>query len=364
MKTPAHEGLRLERVLGSRHFVRGRFRNPSGATPELDGNALPILGEYFFGGGERVPKAVLPLERPHESWRRSLQTGLRCTWLGHSTVLLELGSSRVLTDPVFGERASPVGFAGPKRFHPMPAGLDELPPLDVVLLSHNHYDHLCGQTMQALARTSVPIVTALGVGTDLERMGVPRERIFELDWHESIELGDLRFTAAPAQHFSGRGLYDRNQSFWASWVIESSKHKLFFSGDTGLSPHFAEIARMHGRFDLIMLEVGAFHPSWGKIHLGPVNALEAFRMLGGGTLMPVHWGTFNLGMHPWSEPAETLVTLAAKENQRVITPVLGSVIEPAHVEGPTPWWRPLTRGRASASASAQPEPANTPAASR
>jgi L-ascorbate metabolism protein UlaG (beta-lactamase superfamily) len=343
MYSYAHQGLRLERVLASRYFIKGRFRNPTGARPELPHNPLPLLGEYFFGGGERVPRAVLPLERPHDSWTRPPQTGFRATWLGHSTVLLELDGLRVLTDPVFGERASPVSFAGPKRFHPMPASLDELPALDAVLVSHNHFDHLCRSTMRALGRTQVPIVTALGVGTDLEACGVPAERIIELDWDDSIELGGLRFTATPAQHFSGRGMRDRNHSFWASWVIESNRRKVFFSGDTGLTPQFEEIARTHGRFDLVMLEVGAFHPSWGSIHLGPENALKAFDMLGGGTLMPVHWGTFNLGMHPWAEPAETLVTLAAEQHKRVITPRIGAAIEPDHVAGPTPWWRELAR---------------------
>jgi L-ascorbate metabolism protein UlaG (beta-lactamase superfamily) len=332
-------GLRLERSHASAQFADGSFRNPSGLGPELSGPALPVLGEYFFKKGSRKPPGPLPMARPHELWRGRPATGLRATWLGHSTVLLEMDGRRVLTDPVFAQRISPVSFAGPKRFHPVPAKLDELPPLDVVLVSHDHYDHLCRSTIESLARARVPIVTALGVGEHLEAFGVDPERITELDWNESAEVGGIRFTATPAQHFSGRGPMGRNRTLWASWVIESERRKVFFSGDTGLTSAFEEIRRAHGPFDLVMLEVGAYHPSWGSIHLGPENALTAFSMLGGGTLLPVHWGTFNLALHDWNEPAETLLTRAAEQSARIVTPLLGAPIEPEHVEGPTPWWR-------------------------
>ena len=340
MKPLVHSaGLRRERTQASPQFADGLFFNPTGAKPGLKGSPLPLLGEYFFGNAQRNPPGALPLERPHETWARAAETGFRATWLGHSTVLLELDGLRVLTDPVFGERASPVRFAGPKRFHPVPAALDELPPLDAIVLSHDHYDHLCRRTMEALASSTVPIVTALGVGAHLEKFGIAPERIHELDWDESIELPGLRFTATPSQHFSGRGLSDRNRTLWASWVIQSSRRKVFFSGDTGLSDQFAVIGAAHGPFDLVMLEVGAFHPSWGGIHLGPKNALEVFAMLGGGTLLPVHWGTFNLALHAWDEPAETLLELAGQVRARVITPRLGAAIEPNRIERPTPWWR-------------------------
>lgn len=332
-------GLRAERVKASKQHDGSVFRNPTGRGPGLKGNPLPLLGEYFFGGTQRQPGAPLPLERPHEGWTRPVSSGLRVTWLGHSTVLLELDGLRVLTDPVFGERASPFSFAGPRRFHQVPASLDELPPLDAVLLSHDHYDHLCRATMVALAKKHVPIITALGVGGHLEALGVSPERIFELDWGDSVEVKGLRFTATPSQHFSGRGVADRNATLWASWVIQSANRKVFFSGDTGLTDQFAEIGRQHGPFDLVMLEVGAFHPSWGDIHLGPENALAAFKMLGGGTLLPVHWGTFNLALHAWDEPAETLVRLASEQQLRVVTPKLGLVFEPSQLDGPTPWWR-------------------------
>jgi L-ascorbate metabolism protein UlaG (beta-lactamase superfamily) len=336
-------GARRERISASVQYVDGRFQNPSGLGPGLQGAKLPILGEFFFRRGRREPDAPLPIDDPRPSWQKSASSGFRVTWLGHSTVLLELDGRRILTDPVFGERASPVGFAGPKRFHPVPVRLDELPALDAVLLSHDHYDHLCRPSIEALARRRVPIVTALGVGEHLERYGVDPSIITELDWQESALVGGVHFTATPAQHFSGRAINGRNQTLWASWVIATERRKVFFSGDTGLTPEFERIGRRHGPFDLVMLEVGAYHPAWGSIHLGPENALTAFEMLGGGTLLPVHWGTFNLALHDWDEPAETLLRVGGERGARILTPRLGSAFEPDQIDRADPWWRELSR---------------------
>ena len=339
-------------MVASAQYRDGVFHNPGGALPVAAAGTLPLLGEWFFGGQQRRPPGPLPIERPHEIWARPADTGLRATWLGHSTVLLELDGLRVLTDPVFGARVSPISFLGPKRFHPVPAALAELPPIDVVLLSHDHFDHLDRPTMTALARTAVPVVTALGVGAHLERFGFAPAQITELDWGEHARVGGLDFFATPAQHFSGRSLTNRNHTLWASWVIRSDRHRVFFSGDTGLTPLFAEIGRAHGPFDLVMLEIGAYHPSWGTIHLGPEHALDAFAMLGGGTLLPVHWGTFSLGFHAWDAPGEELLALAPVRGARILTPRLGAAFEPARVEGPTPWWREVPGWQPHA----QPEP--------
>ncbi|HEY0190033.1 MAG TPA: MBL fold metallo-hydrolase [Kofleriaceae bacterium] len=356
-------GLRKERTLASSQYADGLFRNTAVTPLGVQGGVLPMLGELVFGGQQRRPPAPLPIERPHEAWARRPDTGFRATWLGHSTVLLELDGVRVLTDPVFGKRVSPVSFLGPRRFHPVPAELGELPALDVVLLSHDHFDHLCKPTMTALARRGVPIVTALGVGAHLERYGFAPSQITEIDWHESFELPGLKLTAQPAQHFSGRTMGGRNSTLWASWVIQSERRKVFFSGDTGLTPEFEAIGRSHGPFDLVMLEIGAYHPSWGTIHLGPDNALEAFRMLGGGTLLPVHWGTFSLGFHAWNDPAETLLASAARTSARILTPRLGAAFEPDQLDGPTPWWREVLsrreRARLAAEAARAPHPEPT-----
>jgi L-ascorbate metabolism protein UlaG (beta-lactamase superfamily) len=341
---PNYKGLRKERVLASKQFHDGGFRNTSGLGPELQGSSLKLFGDVLFGGAARSPTAPLPLESPLATWAKpAAKDELRVTWLGHSTVLLECDGVTVLTDPVFGERASPVSFAGAKRYHAVPATIEQLPRLDAVLLSHDHYDHLCSSSIRQLAKLDVPIVTSLGVGSHLERFGFAKERIHELDWWETAEFlgGDLCFDAVPSQHFSGRSLTDRNSTLWSSWVITTKKRRLFFSGDTGLTQEYAEVHRRFGAFDLVMLEIGAWNAAWGNIHLGPANALEAFKLLGGGTLFPVHWATFDLALHKWDEPAETLVHLAQAQGARVITPTLGRPFSPREVEGPDPWWRRL-----------------------
>jgi L-ascorbate metabolism protein UlaG (beta-lactamase superfamily) len=342
-------GLRLERIRASRLWDGRAFRNVHPELPGLrdPGAAFPTVSEFLFGGERRVPRAPLPSLDPTRGWSRKLATGLRATWLGHSTVLIEIDGLRVLTDPVWSLRASPSQLAGPKRFQPVPVPLRSLPQLDAVVISHDHYDHLDYRAIRELARRDLPFVTSLGVGAHLQAWGVPPERIVELDWWESFTLptADLTITAAPSQHFSGRGLRDRNATLWSSMAVRSRRHAVFFSGDTGLTTEYAAIGRRLGPFDLAMLEVGAFHPAWGHIHLGPRNALEALRLLGSGALLPVHWGTFSLAMHAWDDPAETLLALAPERGVRLVMPRLGEPAEPARVELATPWWRSVDRLR-------------------
>jgi L-ascorbate metabolism protein UlaG (beta-lactamase superfamily) len=337
------QGARLERIKASPWWTGERFRNAQPTLPGLrDPNAsMPTLSEFLCGGQRRVPRGPLPSLNPLDAWTQPPASGLRATWLGHSTVLIEIDGLRVLTDPVWGLRASPSRLAGPKRFQPVPVRLKAMPPLDLVVVSHDHYDHLDYPTIRELAKHDVPFVTSLGVGAHLEAWGVPPERIVELDWWESHQLpnSELTVTAAPSQHFSGRGLHDRNATLWSSLVIRSRRHSVFFSGDTGLTMQYEAIRERLGPFDLVMLEVGAFHPAWGDIHLGPENALKALAMLGGGAFLPVHWGTFSLAMHAWDQPAEVLLDLGPKAGAHLVMPRLGEPVEPAHAEEVKPWWR-------------------------
>ena len=336
-------GLRLERMKASLLWAGEAFRNIHPVTPGLRDLSAPrpTLSDFLCGGARRTPPGPLPSVNPLEAWRKPAGSGLRATWLGHSTVLIEIDGLRVLTDPVWGARASPSRLAGPKRFQPVPVALGKLPPIDLVIVSHDHYDHLDFHTIRELVKQPVPFVTSLGVGAHLEAWGVPPERITELDWWESYTLpnADLRVHAAPSQHFSGRGLKDRNATLWSSMVIESAQHRVFFSGDTGLTTEYGAIRERFGAFDLVMLEVGAFHPSWGDIHLWPENALKALGLLGGGAFLPVHWGTFALAMHEWDEPAETLLAQAPKTGAQLLMPRLCEPVEPAHGQAPVPWWR-------------------------
>jgi len=337
------EGARLERMQASPRWVGDGFRNQFPIPPGLRDTSAPrpSLSEFLCGGTRRVPRGPLPSLNPLDAWEKPPASGLRATWLGHSTVLIEIDGLRVLTDPVWGPRASPSRLAGPKRFQPVPVALRKMPHIDLVVLSHDHYDHLDYPTVRELAGTGVPFVTSLGVGAHLELFGVRPELIHELDWWESFALpgAELRISAAPSQHFSGRGLKDRNATLWSSMVIESARHKVFFSGDTGLTAEYAAIAERLGPFDLVLMEVGAYHPSWGDIHLGPDNALKAYKLLGSGVFLPVHWGTFSLALHAWDQPAETLFTQAPLLGVPLAMPRLGEAIEPARAEPVQPWWR-------------------------
>ncbi len=350
------EGRRRERMQASAQWTGEGFANRQPVMAGLRDPSVrpPSLPEFFFGGERRVPDGPLPSTDPRPGWARPVASGLRATWLGHSTVLLEIDGFRILTDPVWGPRASPFRVLGPRRFQPVPVPLHSLPPPDAVVITHDHYDHLDYPTIRALARSSVPFVTALGVGAHLESWGVPAACITELDWWEShaVPATGISITATPAQHFSGRSLRDRNATLWSSMVIRGDRHAVFFSGDTGLTTQYALIRERLGPFDLVMLEVGAFHPSWGDIHLGPENALEALALLGGGAFLPVHWGTFALAMHAWDQPAEVLHELAPQRGVQLLMPRLGEPVEPAQDHVLAAWWR---------AASAAPSVARPPA---
>lgn len=343
----SHHTTRRERILASPNFRDGRFHNtaPVGAGLK-SGYKLELMNGFLFQSKKpRIPPAPLPADDPRPIWQSAPRTGLRTTWLGHSSMLLEFNDIRILTDPMFGPRASPVGFAGPRRFQPAPIIVDDLPPLDAVLISHDHYDHLDHPTILQLTEKpeiAPRFITSLGVGAHLEAWGIAPDRITELDWWENITLESLTITATPAQHFSGRGLTDRNSTFWSSFVLQDPDHTVFFGADSGLTPEFSDIARRFGPFDLCMLEIGAYHPAWGDIHLGPHNALEAMRLLGGGHLLPIHWGTFDLGLHPWNQPIEDLLELATQQTHtRLVLPRPGQPIESpdSSTNLTTPWWR-------------------------
>jgi L-ascorbate metabolism protein UlaG (beta-lactamase superfamily) len=285
-------GARLERMKASPLWVEDRFQNLHPILPNLRDPSVPMpsIKDFICGGERRVPSGPLPAESPLDRWTKRPQSGLRVTWLGHSTMLIEIDGVRVLTDPVWGPRASPSTLVGPKRFQPVPVSLREMPPVDVVLISHDHYDHLDYPTVRALAKSTVPFVVSLGLGAHLEYWGVNPDRITELDWWESYTVPNsgVVLTAAPSQHFSGRGLKDRNSTLWSSFSIRSPNHCVFFSGDTGLTTEYQSIREKLGPFDVVMLEVGAFHPAWGDIHLGPRprarGACHARRSLHAGAL--------------------------------------------------------------------------------
>jgi len=332
-------GTRLARAQRSAHYARGAFQNLEPTHKLTPGTFFEMLRHQFFGDEPRVPPRPIPIvERRAADYAAPPASGLRATWIGHASVLLELDGTRVLVDPVFSERCSPFSFVGPRRFAALPIALADLPAVQIVVISHDHYDHLDYPSILQLIPLGVPVVTSLGVGAHLESWGMPEGRITELDWWESTEIAGLTITAAPSQHFSGRSVADRNRTAWSALALRGPHHAVFFSGDTGLTQEYGEIKQKLGPFDLIMLEIGAWHPAWGDIHLGPENALQAHALLGGGAFLPVHWGTFNLAIHAWDEPAELLVKLAPT-NAPLVMPRLGQPIEPGHVQSVDAWWR-------------------------
>lgn len=349
----AASGEARRRVSASPHFAGDKFRNTAAVQMMRPGQTLTVLRRFLFDQKDRVPGAPLAVAHPSAA---ALATpppsGLRLTWFGHSAVLIEIDGVRLLTDPMWGPRAAPTTVLGPARFHQPPAALEALGDLDAVIISHDHYDHLDMLTIRALMQRRAHFLVPLGVGAHLLRWGVPAERISEHDWWQEAQVGPVRIVATPAQHFSGRGVLDGNHTLWSSWTLVGPRHRVFFSGDTGLTDEYTLIRDRLGPFDLVMLEVGAHHPSWGDIHLGPDNALKAWQMLGGGPFLPIHWGTFSLALHDWDQPAEVLLAQAPALGVPLLMPRLGQAVEPAHAEAVSPWWR--TVGGAAQPAAAEP----------
>jgi L-ascorbate metabolism protein UlaG (beta-lactamase superfamily) len=334
-----------DRLRASPHFKNGRFENPETTSLMAASKWGQSLREFAFGDEMRTPTCPLPMVTDAPARLATAPaSGLRVTWLGHSTTLIEIDGATVLTDPMWSERPSPSTALGPKRFHAPPIALDALPHLDAVLISHEHYDHLDERSVRALATRGVPFHVPLGIGAHLRAWGVPEAQIHEHDWWQDATLPHgVRVVSTPSRHFNGRGLPWRTGALWTSWSIVGPHHRAFFSGDTGLSDSLREIRKREGPFDVALFEIGQWNRAWGDIHLGPAGALEAHARLGAKVLIPIHWGTFVLAYHAWSEPAETLVTEAAKRGVSLLTPRLGEPVEPAATPLPktTAWWRAL-----------------------
>jgi L-ascorbate metabolism protein UlaG (beta-lactamase superfamily) len=309
---------------------------------------LKLIPLYIKNREEKVPKHPLgPFRTDVSTYLTPPPSGLRVTWMGHSCLFVEIDGVNVLIDPVWDQRASPVRWAGPKRFFPPPLSLEHLPRIDVVLISHDHYDHLGKSTIRKLSRMNsmrqTRWVTSLGVGGILQQFGVDRAQISELDWTQSVTLaeGALEITALPARHFSGRTMGNRFETLWSAFVLKGREHKVYFGADSGWWEGFAEIGATYGPFDLTMLEIGAFHEMWADIHMGPDGAARAFAAMGGkGLMMPIHWGLFDLALHGWRQPIQRMLELAAAHEILLWSPEPGrptEVVQGAEVR--SDWWR-------------------------
>ncbi|GAA2234848.1 MBL fold metallo-hydrolase [Kitasatospora cystarginea] len=333
---------RDERIRNSPQFRDGVFHNaPSAlasATPPGPPTDRSTLRRLILEREGRQPVRPVPVVVPEGGARRPATEGIEITWYGHASALVEIEGQRVLLDPVWSERCSPVSQIGPKRVHPVPVELEDLPQVDAVLISHDHYDHLDMATVKRLvAGQSAPFAVPLGIGGHLRRWGVPEHRIIELDWDETCTLGELTLTLTSAHHFSGRGT-TRNTTLWGSWVIAGPSRKVYYTGDSGYFEGYAEIGERHGPFDAALVQVGAYDQAWADIHMTPEDAVRAHLDLRAGLLVPVHWCTFTLGLHPWAEPIERLIAETKEQGVPLAVPRPGERVDVDNPPELDHWW--------------------------
>ncbi len=333
----------------TKNYQNGVFVNAEPTTVMKPGTYWKTFYQFLFRGSkERAPEQPLPVVQARSSLNGPASAAARFIWLGHSGVLLELGGQRVLIDPVFSDRASFFSWAGPKRFQPAPLQARDLPELDAILISHNHYDHLDRATIVPLADKTSSFHVPLGLGAILQDWGVPREKITEYAWWDEHNLGSITIASVPARHFSGRGLFDRDKTLWCSWVVMNGQQHVYHSGDTGMTSQFREIGEKYGPFDVAFIKIAAYNENWPDIHLTPEQAMEAAKTLGGKTLVPIHWGTFDLGLHSWHEPIERFVNAADSSKSKIITPMMGEFVDPVGYQNHY-WWRKVIGSTAAVS---------------
>lgn len=333
----APAGARLARIERSPEWRDGEFRNPQ---PMWNNNWGALLHSVDSAAGDTPAGTVPVLHSDGSQLRTPPASGLRVTWFGHSSTLIELAGTRVLTDPIWSQRPSPVPALGPQRWFAPPIALADLPPIDVVLISHDHYDHLDEATVRALGAGKAVFIVPLGIGAHLARWGIPAQRIIELDWWQSTHVANLQITATPARHASGRLNPKSDRTLWAGFALAGGDKHVYYSGDTGLFPALRDIGARLGPFDLALIEAGQYDADWPDWHLGPEQAVSASRLVNAKVMMPVHWGLFKLAHHGWTEPAERVLAAARCAGVAVMTPQPGQSVEPS-VEAahqPQRWW--------------------------
>ncbi|PWV98538.1 L-ascorbate metabolism protein UlaG (beta-lactamase superfamily) [Paenibacillus cellulosilyticus] len=302
---------------------------------------VDLLKQYLKGNRNARPRRPLSasafdLQAIHSGGEQP-----KVTWFGHSAALLELDGVKLLLDPMLGRAPSPVPVVGGKRYSESMAGIIEaLPAIDAIIMSHDHYDHLDYGSIQRLKHKVGQFIVPLGVGNHFERWGIERERIKEFDWWNEYSFNGLSLACTPARHFSGRGLNDRNSTLWCSWVIRGRSASVYFSGDSGYGPHFAQIGEKYGPFDLTLMECGQYNERWAAIHMMPEQTVQAHLDVRGKVLIPIHWAGFTLALHDWTDPVERAVRSAKERDVQVCTPRIGETVAINAGAYPTgAWWR-------------------------
>lgn len=337
------KGKRLERMQEAPNFQDGKFENTIETKMEMSWATIKeSLGHYLFADkSKKNPQEPIKVRPFNKSEFEAIPNdSIAFTWFGHSTILMKINGVTILTDPVItGKRASMFSFMGPKRFdYEKHVTVDDLPKIDAVILSHDHYDHLDYSTIKKLASKIDRFYLPLGVGAHFEHWGVPLKNITELNWWDEIEFNGLKLAFTPTRHFSGRGFGDRFNTLWGSWVIIGPQKRLYFSGDSGYFPGFKEIGEKYGPFDLAFMECGAYNKGWSEIHMFPEETAQAHLDVKGKLLMPIHWGKFDLSLHPWKESVERLTKKVEEENIMLFTPEVGQTVSLSDAEDLDAWW--------------------------
>lgn len=334
-------GERLARARANPQYQNGVFVNPLPPAAYRAADVWAMFTGQFFGDEVREPPSAIPVitVAPDALKSAPAASTLRAFWIGHASVFIEIDGLRMLVDPIFSTYASPFDI-GPKRFHPPPILLTDLPAIDAVLITHDHYDHLDMRTVQQLAGRGTAFFVPLGIGAHLQAWGVPSAQVHELEWWKEEALKGVRIVSTPSRHYSGRGLGDKNATLWGSWSVIGPQHRFYVSGDTGFSDHFRTIGDRLGPFDLSFIKVGAYGPGapWLDIHMSPEDAVRAHRDLRARRLFPVHWGTFNLAFHTWDEPIKRTLAAASAGQVEVLTPRIGEIVDAERPFPPNPWW--------------------------
>ncbi len=336
-------GERLKRIKASPHYQNGSFQNLSKTNAMAeDASFFKTMREFLNKPKDVSPPAVLP------SVKLNLKTikghAPTVVWFGHSSYLVKINGQTILVDPVFSGNAAPVScmvraFKGADVY-----GVDDLPEIDVLLITHDHYDHLDYKTVKKVAGRVKKVCCSLGVGSHLEHWGYDPAMINELDWWETFKNHGLSFTAVPGRHFSGRGI-KRGQSLWSGFVLKSDRYSLFLGGDSGYDSHFKKIGGEFGPFDLAILESGQYNKAWPHIHMMPEQTVQASIDLGAKILLPVHWAKFSLAMHPWTDPIERVIKAAEQLNVELSTPMIGEPLILGEVIPRSSWWKQVANSR-------------------